>query len=453
MSTLQKFRKSLLATMKILMVSSLICVFVDGWQNYYTEALFKLKGNYLVVLVYFIILYSFLKLYDAFKVGVLRLHEIIYSSCLAISLANAISYLILCLIAREMLDVKPIILISVIQFICAGLCCTSENSVYLRLYKTKRILAIFDPNSGDYGIIRKMRRIKERYVIERGVTIDRPMREIFAEIDKHEAVLICDFDQTIKNQIFHYSYANNKRIYFLPSSDDIILNNSIPSQIFDTPVIICRNRGLSFEQRILKRILDIAVSAFGILITSPIMLIVAAAIKLYDGGPVLFKQNRVTMNGHIFNVLKFRSMIVDADKDGAKKATDNDDRITAVGKIIRRFRIDELPQLFNVLFGTMSIVGPRPERTENVHEYTTMLPEFSLRHRVKAGITGYAQIYGKYNTSPADKLNMDLIYIENYSIFQDLKLIVMTLKILFVKESTEGFDEKSANTNVKKNTK
>jgi exopolysaccharide biosynthesis polyprenyl glycosylphosphotransferase len=212
--------------------------------------------------------------------------------------------------------------------------------------------------------------------------------------------------------------------------------------------MMCRNRGLRLEQEFIKRTLDITVAVIGIVLTSPIMLITALAIKICDGGPVFFKQNRVTKGGKIFNVLKFRSMIVDADKDGAKKAESGDDRITPVGKIIRPVRIDELPQFFNILFGDMSLVGPRPERVENVYEYTKMYPDFNLRHRVKGGLTGYAQIYGKYNTTPEDKLKMDLIYIEQYSIFLDIKLLLMTIKILFMKESTEGFDAK-ANANVK----
>lgn len=179
------------------------------------------------------------------------------------------------------------------------------------------------------------------------------------------------------------------------------------------------------------------------------MLICAIAIKLDDGGPIFFKQNRITKNGKIFNVLKFRSMVVDAEKDGAQKATEHDSRITKVGKIIRACRADELPQLFNVLRGDMSMVGPRPERIENVYEYSRQYPEFELRHRAKAGLTGYAQLYGKYNTSPEDKLNMDLIYIETYSLLQDIKLLILTFKILFMRESTEGFDS-SANSNVKK---
>jgi lipopolysaccharide/colanic/teichoic acid biosynthesis glycosyltransferase len=194
--------------------------------------------------------------------------------------------------------------------------------------------------------------------------------------------------------------------------------------------------------------MDLVISTIALVLTSPFMLIAAIAIKLDDGGPIFFKQNRITRNGKIFNVLKFRSMIVDADKDGAKKAEVGDDRITKVGRIIRACRLDELPQLINVLKGDMSLVGPRPERIENVYEYSNAYPEFELRHKVKGGITGYAQLYGKYNTSPKDKLNMDLIYIETYSIIQDIKLLILTIKILFMKESTEGFDA-SANANIK----
>ena len=229
----------------------------------------------------------------------------------------------------------------------------------------------------------------------------------------------------------------------------IILNNSYEIQIGDSPVIMSRNQGLTFEQALRKRIFDIIVSAILIVISSPIMLACAVAIKLDDGGPVFFKQNRVTKDGKIFNILKFRSMITDADKDGAKKAENDDNRITRVGKIIRACRVDELPQFFNILRGDMSVVGPRPERIENVYEYTNAHPEFDLRHRVKAGLTGYAQLYGKYNTSPEDKLNMDLIYIETYSFLTDIKLLILTFKVLFMKESTEGFDS-SANNSVKK---
>ena len=203
-----------------------------------------------------------------------------------------------------------------------------------------------------------------------------------------------------------------------------------------------RNNGLTFEQKLIKRIMDIVISLIVLIITSPIMLIVAVAIKLYDGGPVLFKQERCTINGKIFKIHKFRSMIVDAEKEGKSiPATEHDPRITPVGNIIRKLRIDELPQMYDILKGDMSIVGPRPERIEHVKAYTEEIPEFAYRLKVKGGLTGFAQIYGKYNTTAYDKLKIDLMYIQNYSVLMDIRLIFMTVKIMFMKESTEGFNE------------
>ena len=198
-----------------------------------------------------------------------------------------------------------------------------------------------------------------------------------------------------------------------------------------------------FEQRLFKRIIDIIVSIAALLITSPVMLIIAIAIKIYDRGSVFFVQDRCTINGRIFKIHKFRSMIENAEQDGEViPATDEDSRITPVGRFIRKTRLDELPQFIDILVGNMSVVGPRPERVEHVEQYIQEVPEFVYRMKVKGGLTGYAQIYGKYNTTAYDKLKLDLMYIQNYSVLLDLKLIVMTVKIMFMKESTEGFDEK-----------
>ena len=294
-----------------------------------------------------------------------------------------------------------------------------------------------------------MSRISDRFNITSGLNINTsPMDDIYRHIDKNEAVLLCIDNKNMQKEILSYCYQKEKRAYILPDFTDIIINNSYEIQISDTPVLMNRNRGLTLEQAFIKRVIDIVVSGIGLVIASPFMLVCAIAIKLDDGGPILFKQNRITKDGKIFNIYKFRSMIVDADKDGAKKAESDDDRITRVGKIIRACRVDELPQLINVLKGDMSMVGPRPERIENVYEYTSKYPQFELRHKVKAGLTGFAQLYGKYNTTPEDKLNMDLIYIETYSLLQDIKLMILTFKILFMRESTEGFDQK-ANAEVK----
>ena len=187
--------------------------------------------------------------------------------------------------------------------------------------------------------------------------------------------------------------------------------------------------------------MDVTLSGVLLLVVSPFMLLTALAIKLEDGGPALFKQERVTVDGRPFWIYKFRSMIVDAEKYGAQFSSKNDSRITKVGRFIRATRLDELPQLLNILKGDMSIVGPRPERQQYIEEFCKETPEFIYRLKVKAGLTGYAQIYGKYNTTPLDKLKLDLMYIETYSVLLDIRLIFLTLKIMFMKESTEGVED------------
>ena len=182
------------------------------------------------------------------------------------------------------------------------------------------------------------------------------------------------------------------------------------------------------------------------MISSPVMIVTAIAIKAEDGGPVLYKQVRLTKNARPFEIVKFRSMQPDAEKDGVARLStgEKDDRITFVGRVIRKYRIDELPQLFNILEGSLSIVGPRPERPEIAAQYCEHLPEFELRLQAKAGLTGYAQVYGKYNTTPYDKLQMDLMYIAHPSLIEDMKIVLATVKILFKPESTEGVAEGQA---------
>lgn len=450
MDKLIKFRKSIMLAVKIMIIAATTLGFIETWNSNYTDTLFSKNGNYVVIFSYVLILVTFSSLYGAFNIGIYRIHETIYSFSLAVVFTNLVMYLELSLIARGLVKVSPMLLGVIYQIAVIFIGCLCANTIYFKLYSARRMVAIFGDDQTGFALINKMSRIPERFKIECGINADTTdMKEIKRLIDKYEAVVICDIDKNLEKEIFSYCYTNCKRTYLLPAITDIIINNSYEIQISDTPVLMSRNRGLTTEQELIKRCMDILISSVGIIITSPIMLICAIAIKLDDGGPIFFKQNRITKNGRIFNVLKFRSMVVDAEKDGAQKATEHDSRITKVGKIIRACRADELPQLFNVLRGDMSMVGPRPERIENVYEYSRQYPEFELRHRVKAGLTGYAQLYGKYNTSPEDKLNMDLIYIETYSLLQDIKLLILTFKILFMKESTEGFDS-SANSNVKK---
>ena len=188
---------------------------------------------------------------------------------------------------------------------------------------------------------------------------------------------------------------------------------------------------LSVEQRLFKRVFDLIVAFIGIIITSPILLAAAVIVKLTSPGPVIFKQERITRNNRVFDIYKFRTMSQDAEKNtGPVISGNNDPRITSVGRVFRKLRIDELPQLFNVIKGDMSIIGPRPERPFFVEQFCKDIPEFERRTTVSAGITGFAQVLGKYDTSPEDKLRYDLLYIKNYSILLDIKLVFQTIKVM-----------------------
>jgi exopolysaccharide biosynthesis polyprenyl glycosylphosphotransferase len=253
--------------------------------------------------------------------------------------------------------------------------------------------------------------------------------------------VLWDVDAALRNRLTKFCYGRNVRIYMMPKITDIMIQGSDLLHLFDTPILLIREYSMTLEQRFVKRLVDIVCSVILTVVTSPIMIITAIAIKIYDGGPVLYKQVRCTRDMKEFKILKFRSMRTDAEKDGvARLARKNDSRITPIGRFIRKVRIDELPQLFNILKGDMSFIGPRPERPEIIRQYQEKMPEFTFRTKVKAGLAGYAQVYGKYNTTPYDKLKLDLFYIENYSVWLDLKLMLLTLKILFKPDSTEGVE-------------
>lgn len=264
-------------------------------------------------------------------------------------------------------------------------------------------------------------------------------------MNEYEGVIIWDLPSSIRNRYLKYCFDHSIRCYMSPKISDIILIGTTRIHLFDTPLLMSRNHGLSVEERAGKRILDIIVSGIGIVLTSPLMILIAICVKAYDRGPVFYLQDRLTYKGKEFKICKFRSMCVDSEKQGARLASKNDSRITPVGKVLRNLHLDELPQLFNVFKGDMSLVGPRPERRVIMDEYEKEIPEFHYRLKVKAGLTGYAQVYGKYNTTPYDKLKLDLFYIENYSLLLDIKLLFMTVKIFFQKEVSEGVEDTQIN--------
>ena len=293
-------------------------------------------------------------------------------------------------------------------------------------------------NKNSTALIEKMSMRQDKYHICSSISCDEDIEKIKEQILRYEAVIISDVPSVMRNKLLKFTLDKSIRAYITPKLSDIIIRGSEDFNLFDTPLLLNRNEGLSFEQRFIKRCFDLIMGIVALLVLSPFMLIAALAVKLYDRGPVFYRQERLAIGGKSFCVFKSSRMVVDAEKHGAQLAGKNDDRITPVGRFLRRIRFDELPQLLNIIKGDMSFVGPRPERPQFCKKYEKTMPEFRYRLKVKAGLTGYAQVMGKYNTTPYDKLKLDLMYIENQSFLMDLKIILMTIKIVFVPDATEG---------------
>lgn len=405
-----------------------------GMNPYYGNGKFLLAG------VYLLLLFVIFQLCDSFKFGHLKLMDVLTSQGIAVVIVNVLTYFQLCLIINRIVTPLPLIGLTLVDFVIAAIMVCFYTAIYHKFYVPRDMVLVYG-NDNAVSLKLKMDTRSDKYNVSTLINVEQGLEKIKEEIDTHDAVIINDVPAQIRNDILKYCYGKKKRTYLVPKITDIISRGAEEITLFDTPLLLVRGRGLTFSQRAIKRLMDIVLCLIAMIPGSVIMLIVAIAIKLEDGGPVFFKQKRVTLDGDEFDILKFRSMIVDAEKEGISiPAVGKDPRITKVGNIIRATRVDELPQILNILKGEMSIVGPRPERIEHVEKYSKDIPEFVYRNKVKGGLTGYAQIYGKYNTSAYDKVRLDLMYIENYSLLLDIKLIFLTLQIMLKKESTEGFD-------------
>ena len=415
------------------------------WMKGYDLAYFAYKGKYVLMGVYAVLLYALFLNSECTMFGQLHRGDLIMGQIISICLVNGITYLQLCLIANGILPLAPMLALPGADIVIAIVLILLYTSLYHRLYAPHDMLLIYGHRRGVELKI-KMDARKDKYNISGLISSDEGYDKIIQEIPKYDAVVINDVPAQLRNDLLKYCYRYRVRTYVSPKLTDIMLRGARNITLFDTPLLLVKGTGLTPAERVAKRAMDILISAIVLLILSPLMLLIAAAIKLEDGGPIFFRQKRLTRHGREFDILKFRSMVVDAEKyAGAVLATDNDPRITRVGRIIRPFRLDELPQLINILKGDMSVVGPRPERKVIADEYCKDIPEFAYRLKVRGGLTGYAQIYGKYNTSAYDKLRLDLMYIENYSLLLDIKLMILTIRILFSKESTEGVDKAKEN--------
>jgi exopolysaccharide biosynthesis polyprenyl glycosylphosphotransferase len=443
-NTRDKYKGLVSLGMSAVLLLGVGAVFTYTWYTAYKGLIddpFFRRGNWLLILIYVLLFLVFSRIYGGFRVGHQKRSEIIYSNMLELLFTNVVTYFQISLIARKLLPPLPMVLMTLGDVVLICIWSFLSSALYTKLYPPREVLLVYGSDLA-YSLMGKLSSRRDRYQVKRAISIGRGVQEVESTILKHSSVILCDIPAKDRNTLLKFCYEHSVRVYITPKISDILLRGADVVDLFDTPIFVCRNLGLTLTQRAAKRVLDLIVSSIAAIVASPFMLITALAIKLYDKGPVLYKQKRLTKDGREFYVYKFRSMVVNAEKDGqARLASQNDDRITPVGKFIRKIRFDELPQIFNILFGDMSLVGPRPERPEIAAEYEKTMPEFRFRLKVKAGLTGYAQVMGRYNTTPYDKLRMDLMYIGNYSILLDWKLLFMTIKILFLPESTEGIED------------
>ena len=399
------------------------------------------KGTFALIVIYSLQYFLFASLYGGHNIEYYRTTEIIYSQFLSMLIVNCITWVQICLIDRRFVAVLPMIILTVLELLFI----VFWSVVCIRRFRKRNVpreLTILYSGEVPYDLEEKLNYYQYKFKIRNHIDISCGYENIIAQLDKNDGVMMGEIEPALKDRIIKYCFENRMPVCIVPNAAEIILRSAYTISLLDRPVLICRKGELSLFDEFIKRCFDIVLSGVALIVLSPVMLVVAAAIKLYDKGPVFYKQTRLTIHGETFELYKFRSMIVNAESDGvARLAKANDSRITPLGAILRRYRLDELPQLINILKGEMSIVGPRAERPEIAAQYEEEIPEFAYRLKVKAGLTGYAQVLGRYNTTPYDKLMWDLMYIESYSLLMDLKIIMMTVKILFLPESTAGVGE------------
>ena len=436
----------LLRIVKVLGAVMITVPFALCWYLYYGKDVvtpFYNRGNWLMLALFFVLFIVFGRIYGAFLMSTQRISEIVYAQFLAAGVTDLIMYIVICLLSRRLPNLLPGIAALIGQIALAGVWALCAHRWYFNTFPAQETAIIYDVRQGMEKLINQYG-LDAKYHVSLTASAEKCIQNLHM-LDKVQTVFLSGIHSHDRNIILKYCVDKGINVFVIPRIGDVIMSGAYHMHMFHLPMLRVGRYMAQPEYLLIKRVGDIVISLIALVILSPIFLITAIAIKATDHGPVFYKQVRLTKDGKEFKILKFRSMRVDAEKDGVARLStgDKDDRITPVGKVIRACRVDELPQLINILKGELSIVGPRPERPEIAAQYCKEMPEFALRLQAKAGLTGYAQVYGKYNSTPYDKLMMDLMYIAHPGIGEDLKIMLATVKILFLPESTEGVAEGS----------
>lgn len=393
-----------------------------------------------------VLLGVFTRIYGGFRIGEQKSRPIIYQMGLSVLLTDIITYLQLQIMnvnannndSLELLGMDALLLLGAMAIQLSAIVGLTYlgNFIFFQIHPPKKCCVVSGSPADTALICGKIRIFDKQFTITD--IADYRDADLQNKIRRSQTIMLFHLPAHVHQELIEYCYKCQKDIYFDLSIADILAQNAGSFLLDDVLMTAHTRQGLSAKQRFFKRALDLFGALAGLILASPFMLAAAIAIKLDDGGPIFYRQDRLTRGDRIFRIYKFRTMRPDA--NGREySALKSDERITKAGRWLRRARIDELPQLINILKGDMSMVGPRPEILSNFNRYITDLPEYSYRCRVKAGLTGYAQIAGKYNTNPREKLMMDISYIENYSFWLDIKLMLKTLTVFFKNDSTEAF--------------
>lgn len=442
MKTQERYKRLVKLLFSLVLTGLLTAIYAFVWTYYFNEKMlqapFFRRGNWMMICLYGVLLVFFMKTYGGYKVGYLKKGNLIYSQILSVVFLNTFTYFQIAVLDKRFYSPTVLVLMTLADAAAIVIWTMIYEQIYIWMYPPRRMLMVYGDRS-DYHLMEKMNAREDKYEIKDMMSYRQGFEQFKDRVKGFDGVIVGDMPSHDRNLILKYCFEHGIRTYAVPKVSDILLRSSDELTLFDSPLLLSRNGGLSIEQEFMKRTMDVVLSLAAAVITLPFFAVIGAAIKLTDGGPVFYKQVRLTKDRKEFEIYKFRTMIQNAEAEsGARLASEKDPRILPVGRFLRATRLDELPQIYNILKGDMSIVGPRPERPELAAEIEAEIPEFRYRLKVKAGLTGYAQVYGKYNTTSYDKLKLDLTYIRNYSILLDLKLIIMTPKIMFMKESTEG---------------
>lgn len=428
------------STIKALNVIIVAIPFAYVWFHSYqmqTVTMGLLQSTVLLFLLYIVVFCRMASRLDGFRVSTSRIGEMAFGQIAAAGVADACVAVCIWAMSERFPNLWPGLICFAVQCLIIVPTALFTHIYFINHHKPCPTVVICHRRQGIEKLISAYGFEKQFDV--QGVYDIGDVAAAPACICDAQVVFLCGIDSHERNGMLKQFISRNQKVYLIPGVSDTIMSGAERMHLFHLPLLRAQRYNPSTEYRFIKRAFDIAASAIALIVLSPLFLIVALAVRS-DGGPVLYRQTRLTKDGKAFEILKFRSMCVDAEKmSGAVLSTgEHDERVTKVGRVIRACRLDELPQLINIFTGDMSIVGPRPERPEIAAEYEKQLPEFALRLQAKAGLTGYAQVYGRYNTTPYDKLLMDLMYVAKPSVYEDLAIILATMRILFIKDSTQG---------------